>query len=71
MAAVGASCPGGTSLDETVFMIDCLTQADVLDLASGCVPLSIQAQARALLDFEDADRRNAARLVRKRQPPRR
>jgi len=38
-----------------------VSEAEALDLASGCVPLQVQAQARAMLDWIDADRRNAER----------
>jgi len=40
-----------------------VTEAQVQDLASGYVPQVVQAMARTLLDFEDADRRRAERPV--------
>ena len=38
-------------------------QADAMDIASGYVPQAIQAQVRAMLDFQREDERRAARPV--------
>ena len=38
-------------------------QADAIDIASGYVPQAIQAQVRAMLDFQREDERRAARPV--------
>jgi hypothetical protein len=39
---------------------------ETADLASGCVPATVQAQARFALSFDDWMRRNAERPVRPR-----
>jgi hypothetical protein len=44
-----------------------LTPGQAFDLASGYVPTAVQAMAVSMLDWQDADRRRAARPV---QPPR-
>lgn len=49
------------------FRIECLTIEDVQDIAAGIVPLTIQATARQLLDFEDLIRRNAQKPVKQRR----
>ncbi len=41
-----------------------VTEADLLDLASGFVPGTVQAMCRTLLDFADQDRRRAERPYR-------
>lgn len=44
-----------------------ISEAEALDLASGYVPLSVQAMAKSMLDWADEDRRAAARPVRGRK----
>ena len=41
-----------------------VTEDQCLDLAAGIPPLAVQAMARALLDWTDAARRNAAKPIR-------
>ena len=40
-----------------------VTEAQLEDLAAGYVPTSVRAMARAILDWQDDDRRRAARPV--------
>ena len=40
-------------------------QADAIDIASGYVPSAIQAQVRAMLDWQRQDERRAARPVKR------
>ncbi|HLX21653.1 MAG TPA: hypothetical protein VKR23_16020 [Gaiellaceae bacterium] len=40
-----------------------MNEAQAVDLASGCVPLVVVAQVRTMLDWQDQDRRRAARPV--------
>jgi hypothetical protein len=40
------------------------TEAEIEDFAAGIVPHRVRADARAMLDFDDMCRRNAARPVR-------
>jgi hypothetical protein len=41
------------------------TEAEIEDFAAGLVPHRVRADARAMLDFDDLCRRNAARPIRK------
>ena len=41
------------------------TEEEIEDLAAGLVPHRVRADARAMLDFDDLCRRNAARPIRK------
>lgn len=44
------------------------TEDEIEDLAAGLVPHRVRADARAMLDFDDLCRRNAARPMRRRRP---
>jgi len=48
---------------EPVFYM-AMKEAEALDLASGYVPTPVQAMARAMLDWQEQDRRRAARPYR-------
>lgn len=47
---------------ETAFYV-LLTEAQALDIASGYVPNSVKAMVRTMLDWQDDDRRLAARPI--------
>ena len=49
------------------FRIECLTLADLTDLAAGIVPREIQVTALRLLDWDDLLRRNGEKPVKSRQ----
>ena len=49
---------------DTMYSFACVTLEEVVDLAAGIVPLTVQASARMLLDTNDHMRRNAQRPVR-------
>jgi hypothetical protein len=44
-----------------------VNEAEALDLASGYVPLSVRGMVRAMLDFQEDDRRRAERPIRKKK----
>lgn len=50
-------------LDDPMRFLMELTPGQAFDLASGYVPAAVQAMAVSMLDWQDADRRRAARPV--------
>lgn len=44
-----------------------ISESEGKDLAAGFVPLAVQARVRTMLEWEDQDRRRAARPVKRRR----
>ena len=60
----------GDRADERQYQI-AMTEADLMDLASGCVPRIVQAMAGTLLEWEDQVRRQAQRPAKPKKAVRR